>query len=178
MSNGMAGPGIGSINFVGACGRINDGFWDRFRDFLEMTAERDIIVQIEVFDRFDFAGDRGPYPGIGWSENPFNPVNNINYTSEESGLPEVIDTHPGQRENPFFRTTPEQEDNPLVLAYQEAFVDKMLSIALEYGHVLYCISNETNESEHWSSYWARFIRDKAEEAGVGVEVTRGTGGLQ
>jgi hypothetical protein len=152
--------------------RFNDAYWRRFRDFLRMTADRDIIVQIEVFDRFDFAGDRTPhYPGFGWSAQPFNPGNNINYTAEESGLPERIDTHPGRRENPFFRTTPRQEDNPLVLRYQTAFVDQMLSISLEYPNVLYCVSNETNESEHWSGYWARYIRDRAAETGVGVEVT-------
>ena len=151
--------------------RFNDAYWERFRDFLDMTAERGIIVQIEIWDRVDYARDHADYPAVGWSAQPYNPANNINYTAAESGLPEVVDTHPGQRENPFFRTTPEQEDNPLVLAYQEAFVEELLSISLDYGHVLYCISNETNESEHWSGYWARFIRDRAAEAGVGVEIT-------
>ncbi len=160
-------PGTGLYDLE----QFNDEYWERFRELLEMTAERDIIVQIEVWDRVDYSRDHADYPAEGWSAQPYNPANNVNYTSEESGLPEMVDTHPAQRENPFFRTTPEQEDNPLVLAYQEAFVEKMLSISLEYGHVLYCISNETNESEHWSGYWARFIREKAEEAGVGVEVT-------
>ncbi len=151
--------------------RFNDEYWDRFRRFLDMTAERGIIVQIEIWDRVDYARDHVAYEAQGWSGQPFNPKNNINYTSEESGLPEVVDTHPGSRENPFFRTTPEQEDNPLVLQYQEDFVNKLLDITLEYGHVLYCISNETNESEYWSGYWADFIRDRADQAGKGVEVT-------
>ena len=146
-----------------------DAYWQRFRDFLDMTSARDIIVQIEVFDRFDFARDAGEMGG--WSRQPFNPANNVNYTAEESRLPVEVTGHPGQRENPFFRTTPQQEDNPLVLRYQEAYVEKMLSISLGYGNVLYCISNETNESEHWGAYWADFIRAKADVAGVGVEVT-------
>ncbi len=129
-----------------------------------MTRDRDIIVQIEVFDRFDYA--RGS-----WDVNPFNPKNNTNYTADESGLPEAISSHPGQRENPFFRSLPELEDNPSLLARQEGLVEKMLSISLGYGNVLYCISNETNDSEEWSRYWAKFIRAKAAEAGVGVEVT-------
>lgn len=152
--------------------RFDDAYWARFRDFLEMTRKRDIIVQIEVFDRFDFAADRAPhYPGLGWSAQPFNPKNSVNYAAEQSGLPERIDTHPGRRENPFFRTTPQQENNPTVLRYQEAFVDKMLSISLKYPNVLYCVSNETNESEHWSGHWARFIHDRAKRAGVSVQVT-------
>ena len=144
--------------------RFNDQYWQRFDDFLRMTRDRDIIVQIEVFDRFDYA--RGS-----WDANPFNPKNNTNYTAETSGLPEAISSHPGQRENPFFRSLPELEDNPSLLARQEGLVEKMLSISLGYGNVLYCISNETNDSEEWSRHWAKFIRAKAAEAGVGVEVT-------
>lgn len=32
----------------------NDEYWNRFDNILRWTAERDIIVQIEVWDRFDF----------------------------------------------------------------------------------------------------------------------------
>ncbi|MBN1559894.1 hypothetical protein JW998_06560 [candidate division KSB1 bacterium] len=53
--------------------RFGDAYWQRFGDFLEMTRQRSIIVQIEVFDRFDYARDP-------WDRNPFNPKNNINYT--------------------------------------------------------------------------------------------------
>ncbi len=144
--------------------RFNEQYWQRFDNFLRMTRDRDIIVQIEVFDRFDYA--RGS-----WDVNPFNPKNNTNYTADECGLPEAISSHPGQRENPFFRSLPELEDNPSLLARQEGLVEKMLSISLGYGNVLYCISNETNDSEEWSRHWAKFIRAKAAEAGVGVEVT-------
>jgi hypothetical protein len=139
-------------------------YWQRFEHFLNLTLERDIIVQIEIWDRFDYA--RAP-----WQLNPFNPKNNINYTSMESRLPETIDTHPGQRENPFFRTPPGFEDNPDILQFQLAFIDKMLSISLQYPHILYCISNETNESPLWSDYWAEYILRKAAEKNVTVHVT-------
>ncbi len=143
---------------------MGEEFWERFERFLNWTAERDIIVQIEVFDRFDYA--REP-----WQRNPFNPKNNVNYTAEESGLPEEIDSHPGQRENPFFSSVPDLENNTVILPFQEAFVDEMLSLSLEHGHVLYCISNETNEEEEWGAYWANRIRDAAADAGVEVHVT-------
>ena len=139
-------------------------YWEQFEHFLNLTLERDIIVQIEIWDRFDFA--RAP-----WQLNPFNPKNNTQYTLAQSGLPEGIETHPGQRENPFFRTPPGFEDNPVVLKYQRAFVDKLLSISLRYPHILYCISNETNESPLWSDYWAEFILEKASEENVTVHVT-------
>jgi hypothetical protein len=51
----------------------NEEYWRRFSTFLQATAERGIIVQIEVWDRFDFY--REP-----WLENPFNPQLNCNYT--------------------------------------------------------------------------------------------------
>lgn len=142
----------------------NEEYWQRFETFLDWTHERDIIVQIEIWDRFDYA--REP-----WERNPFNPKLNRSYTAAESGLPETIDTHPGQRENPFFRTPPDFEDNPMLLAFQEALVARILSISLRYPHILYCVSNETNESPLWSDYWARFILNKAEERGVPVQVT-------
>ncbi len=144
--------------------QFDPGYWQRFADFLDMTAARGIVVQIEVWDRFDYA--REP-----WDDNPFNPKNNVNYTTAESGLPEAIATHPGQRENPFFRTIPELEDNGLLLPYQQALVRKLLDISLPHDHVLYCVSNETNDSEAWSAYWARFIRVEARARGLGVEVT-------
>lgn len=142
----------------------NDEYWQRFEDFLRMTYERDVIVQIELWDRWDFARKA-------WGENPFNPRNNINYDAELSGLPEKVDSHPGKNENPFFKTPPDFKNNPLVRRHQEALVDKLLSIALSYPHVLYCVSNETSESPRWSDYWAYHVLKRAKEKGVLVYVT-------
>jgi len=139
-------------------------YWQRFERFLDLAAEREIIAQFEMWDRFDFA--RAP-----WQANPYNPKNNINYTAAESGLLEEINTHPGRRENAFFRSVPTLENNEVVLQYQRMQVDKMLSISLRYGNVLYCMDNETNESPEWGWSWARYIKAKAAEAGVEVETT-------
>jgi hypothetical protein len=139
-------------------------YWQRFERFLQLTAERDIIAQFELWDRFDFA--RAP-----WQDNPYNPKNNLNYTAAESGLLEEINTHPGRRESAFFRSVPALENNELVLQYQQLQVDQMLSRSLQYGHLLYCMDNETNESPEWGWYWARYIRARAAEAGVEVEMT-------
>lgn len=144
--------------------KLGRDYWQRVQMLLDLAAERDIILQIEVWDRFDFA--RQP-----WQDNPFNPMNNINYSSGESGLPEVITTHPGQRESAFFRTVPALENNRVLLPYQHALVDELLTRALRCGHVLYCMDNETNEDPAWPAYWATYIRQKAAEAGAGVELT-------
>lgn len=142
----------------------NDEYWAGLERLLRLAYDRDIIVQIEVWDRFDFARDP-------WQENPFNPRNNRNYDPEGSGLPEVVESHPYLRENPFFRAIPELDDLPVVLRHQQAFVDQLLSITLDFPNVLYVVSNETNESEAWSAFWARWIHDAAARADVEVHVT-------
>ena len=144
--------------------RWNDEYWQRFSNCLQWCFERDIILQIELWDRFDFA--RAP-----WQDNPFNPKNNQTYTVQESGLKEEILTHPGQRESAFFRSVPALENNALVLKYQEAFVDRLLSLSLHYPNVLYCMDNETHEPPDWGAYWATFVHRRAAEAGVKVETT-------
>ena len=144
--------------------RPGQTYWERFRRFLDLTAERNIIIQIELWDRFDFS--RAP-----WQDNPYNPKNNINYTVEASGLMPDIDTHPGQRENAFFRTVPALENNTVVLPYQLQQVTAMLSLSLNYGNVLYCMDNETNSSPKWGAYWSEVIKQEAAVSGVAVYTT-------
>ncbi|HIE27343.1 TPA: hypothetical protein EYP66_08665 [Candidatus Poribacteria bacterium] len=142
----------------------NEEFWRRFSAFLELTAERDIIVQIEIWATFDYYRDN-------WEVNPFNPKNNSAYSVEETGLPEVVDSHPVRTENNFFWSVPKENNQQIVLKYQQKFVDKILSYSLKYGHVLYCMDNETSVTPAWGEYWATYIKRKAAEAGTAVETT-------
>lgn len=139
-------------------------YWHRFEKFLDLTCKRDIVLQIEVWDRFDFSKEP-------WQDNPYNPKNNCNYSADEVGLRAVIDTHPGQRENAFFRSVPALENNVKLLKYQTAQVDQMLKRSLAYPNVLYCMDNETNESPEWGLYWAEYIRAKARAESLHVETT-------
>lgn len=132
----------------------NNDYWERFENLLKWSQEKDIIVQIEVWDRFDHSRDE-------WLADPYNPKNNVNYTYEESSLDSLYPNHPGSNEQPFFFTVPALEDNQVVLPYQEAFVKKMLSISLEYDNVLYCIDNETKGMEEWATFWAEFIHENS-----------------
>lgn len=144
--------------------RWNDEYWQRFENLLRWTHEREIIVQIEVWDRFD-------YSMRNWPPHPYNPRNNVNYSEEESGLAAEYPDHPGTNRQPFFFTTPKQRNNELLLGYQQRFVDKMLSYSLQYDHVLYCMDNETSGEEAWSSYWAAYLKEKARHAGKAICVT-------
>ncbi len=142
----------------------NEEYWRRFARLLKLTAERDIIVQVEVWATFDYYRDC-------WERNPFNPKNNINYTPQESGLPVEVSSHPTRTDNPFFWSVPAEHRNRVVLKYQRRFVNKMLSYSLQFGNVLYCMDNETAVTAEWGKYWSGHIKRKAEEAGVRVETT-------
>lgn len=144
--------------------RPNEAYYQRFERLLRAAHDRDVIVQIELWDRFDYA--RAP-----WLDNPFRPANNANYTSEESGLENEYPEHPGSNNNPFFRSIPAQDDNRLLLAYQRAHIDRVLEISLRYPNVLYCMDNETSANPDWGAYWARYVNEKAEEADAEVYVT-------
>lgn len=148
----------------------NPHYWDRFEHFLESTASRDIIVQIEVWATFDFYGDRNMRRSF-WQKNPWNPKNNKNYDEARSGLPDTVASHPTQTENPFFFTVPALQNNVLLLPLQQAFVDRLLSYTLRFDHILYCMDNETSVPPAWGSYWATYIKEQAQEAGKDVFVT-------
>ena len=146
----------------------NKEYWQRFQNMLKWTAEREIIVQIEVWDRFDYSRDN-------WETSPWNPKNNVNYTYEQTGFASEYPQHPSRDLQPFFHSIPGMprytEKLDLVRAYQEAFVAKMLSYSLDYGHILYCMDNETSTPAQWGQYWIDFIKAKAAEKGVTVCTT-------
>lgn len=144
--------------------RWNPEYWRRFDHMLAATAARDIIVQIEVWDRFDYSRNN-------WTGHPYNPANTITYTHETSGLATDYPNHPGRNEQPFFFSPPSLRNNTVLLPIQQRFVDAMLERTLRYGHVLYCIDNETSGEEAWSVYWAEHIQRRAREAGVEIYVT-------
>jgi hypothetical protein len=152
-------------------GQWNDDYWARFENLLRLSVERDIIVQVEIWDPWDLfkseaALGHGPL-NTGWESSPYNPLMNINYTAEISGLAIEIDYYTAKlpSEHKFFYTVPELENNLVVRQYQEALIDKLLSISLKYPNVLYCMNNETGEPAQWSAYWAKYIRNKANKAG-------------
>jgi len=144
-------------------GQWDEEYWRRFENFLKLTSERDIIAQIEIWATYDFASR--------WGQNPFHPNNNVNYTAEESGLPEKINDRPGYCENDFFWSVPAEKKLGTVLKYQQGFVDRMLSYSLKFGNVLYCMDNETSVTPEWGKYWSEYIKAKAIGTGVAVHTT-------
>ena len=146
----------------------NRDYWKRFLNCLKWCRERNIIVQIEVWDRFDYSQSN-------WKHSPWRPDNNINYTNDQTGLADEYRDHPARDKQPFFHTVPGmsryQRRYDVIREYQERFVAKMLSYSLDYGNVLYCMNNETSTSPKWGQYWMKFITEKAAKKGVEVHVT-------
>jgi hypothetical protein len=110
----------------------NEAYWDKFGSLLELTNERDIIVQIEVWDRFDYSRDP-------WQVNPFNPSNNVNYTEDECAMAVEYPRHPSGDLQTFFHSIP-----------------GMPNYTREH-----CMDNETSTPPEWGRYWMKFIQDKA-----------------
>jgi hypothetical protein len=143
----------------------NEDYWNRFERMLKLTRDRDIIVQIEVWAFHDFNGKH-------WKNNPWRPADNVNYSASSTSL-KADYGNIGRNRHDFFFTVPKLNNNGLVLAYQQKFVDKILSYTLQYGHVLYCMTNEIHPqySPEWGWYWAGYIKDKAAAKGKSAEVS-------
>jgi len=144
--------------------QFNQAYWQRFEDFLKETDERGIVVQLEVWATFDFYRDN-------WLVNPFNPANNVNYSAARTNLKVIVDTHPIFTDNDFFRSVPLSDANLALLGYQQRYVDKLLSHSLPYGHVLYCMDNETSVTAAWGRFWSDYIKKVAAEQGKTVYTT-------
>jgi len=147
----------------------NPEFWRRFQSFLSETAERDVIVQIELWAFHDlFNTER--HPGE-WTNNPWNPDANVNYSVQNTTLKSNYDNN--RERHDFFYTVPKLDHDPVVLSYQKAFVDKVLSYTLPHDHVLYCTTNEIHDhfSPEWGWYWAAYLKERANEEGKRIHVT-------
>src|SRR6056297_954748 len=74
----------------------NNRYWNKFHLLLKEAYKRDIIIQIEIWDRFDYSRDP-------WQKNPFNPKNNVNYSVERCGMETEYPEHPFKDLQPLDR---------------------------------------------------------------------------
>lgn len=150
----------------------NPEYWRRFRCFINGCAQRGIVVQLEIWDRFDLSDAKGMF---NWQSHPYNPSNNVNYTEDQTGLEGSYLKHPSSDEHPFYHTVPGSEKYleryDALRPYQTAFVDRILEVTLPAPNVLYCMNNETSSCPQWGRYWIRHIKKRAAEAGVEVQCT-------
>ena len=146
----------------------NGEYWKRFANCLKWCREREIIIQIEVWDRFDYSQEQ-------LQNSPWRPGNNVNYTNQQTGLAEQYGATAWRDRQPFFHTIPGmsryKSQYDTIRRFQEKFVEKMLSYSLDYDNVLYCMNNETSTPVAWGRYWMRFIEERAKRKRVEIYVT-------
>ncbi len=140
----------------------NPEYWQRLETMLELTSERNIIVQLELWAIWDMFYDR-------WTEqSPWNPKNNKSYTIKNTNLKTVygeegIRPYKSGTMHDFYLSVPALSNDKVLLKYQQKFVDKILSYTLNYDHVLYTMTNEIfiQFSPEWGWYWSRYIKGQA-----------------
>lgn len=144
----------------------NPAYWNRLERFLREAAARDVIVQLEVWATWDFNYEA-------WQRSPWYPANNTNYAFETTKMKRAYGD-PMMEDHDFWRSVPALNDDAVLVAYQRRFVDRLLATTLDYDHVLYAVNNEMHPSSslEWGSYWARYIRRAALDAGTPIQITQ------
>ena len=141
----------------------NEEYWNRFDRLLRLCQARDIIVQIELWATWDIFYER-------WRTSPWNPANNKNYTFENTRLKgdyggRDVKPYLAGTMHDFFLSVPHLSNDQKLLAYQQKFVDKLLSYSLNYNNILYCMTNEifVQFSPEWGWYWSKYIKKQARQ---------------
>ncbi len=139
----------------------DEAYFEAFRDFFALAAERDIIIQLEIWDR----------PGLShwhpsrWPAHPMNPDHNVNYGTDV--LPTGGDSSDGDGDIVFgkrlFYTTARGE-RPELLEHQQNYVQKLLDETKAFPNVIYCIENEGCGGIEWDAHWAKIIRETISDA--------------
>ena len=133
--------------------QFNPAFWDYVRVLFEETQKREMVVQVELWDQWEFY--RGNYDETYW-----NPKNNINYDSSATGLDTSLPVEP-YKESPAFFSAYRDANKAVVLKYQTAFIQKLLEVAKPFNNIIYEIGNESTEPQKWNDYWAKYIKSRA-----------------
>ena len=143
----------------------NEEYWNRFEKMLKLTHDRNIVVQIEIWAFHDFNNKH-------WENNPWRAANNINYSKASTRLKDSYGNI-GKTPHDFFFTVPGLKHDDVVLAYQQRYVDRLLSHSLKYDHVLYCMTNEIHPpySPEWGRYWSRYVKARAAAMEKKIETT-------
>ncbi len=137
-------------------------YWDKLSTFISEAEKRDVIVELEIWDRFDWQGKN-------WEFGPFNPLNNINYTVKNTNLKDTYELREVYRNHKMAIGVPNhpaydsanaetKEKYDLVRKYQEIFVSKVFDVGKTHSNVLYNISNETAEHPAWGEYWIKYLK--------------------
>ena len=147
----------------------NSVYWQKLKTLLTETQVRGIIVQLEIWDRWNESGNSNS-ANNGWYYSPWNPTNNINYNWSDSNL--LSQGYTGFYN--LFHTALTAQD-PVLLPYQQKFVKKIIDTVIDGGfsNVLFQVDNESGIGENDlepDPAWAQYIRNYAASKGKTVYV--------
>ena len=97
-------------------GKWNDAYFERLHDFMKKAGQSGVIVEVNLFSS---------YYGAGWAYHPLNGKNNVNHTPADL---------PPNKVNTL--------ENGSILAFQEAYVRKLVTELNQYDHLYFEIQNE------------------------------------
>lgn len=144
--------------------RWNTSYWDRVRSFVSAARDRDIVVEISLFDAY-------PTKPKWWSNDimriAWNKDHNRNnaFSTNEAGhfYPEFFDLNYEERSN----------SGKSLKDYQRALVDKTLHELDGYPNVYFEIMNEFFQyvsdfpdgyakTAPWQKYWAEYVNNRTQ----------------
>ena len=178
-------PGSAVKDGIDSYRRVNNGkfdlnypegeYWERLSAFIKAAEKKDVIVEIEIWDRFDWQQEN-------WDPSPFNPSNNINYSIHNTNLKtsyqrrQIYHNHPmatGTPGHPQYENADSKikEKYDLVRKYQEIYVSKVYQVAKKHQNVLYNMNNETSEHHSWGEYWIKYLKNVAARDGEKIICT-------
>ena len=140
--------------------RLNPAYFERLRDRVIRAGEQGIYVSVMLFE----AWTANPYMGAPFDGHPFNRLNNINGVDGDPETPPI----PAELNPDGDRTTfPGCETlaihtlaDPKILAYEKAYVKKVVETLNDLDNVLYEICNEAlRRSKYWQYEMIRYIHE-------------------
>ena len=140
--------------------RLNPSYFERLRDRVIRAGEQGIYVSVMLFE----AWTANPYMGAPFDGHPFNRLNNINGVDGDPEAPPI----PAELNPDGDRTTfPGCETltihtlaDPKILAYEKAYVKKVVETLNDLDNVLYEICNEAlRRSKYWQYEMIRYIHE-------------------
>ncbi len=124
--------------------RFDDAYFNRMRSRVAAAQTRGIYVSVMLFNGWSVYDNKQGDP---WPLHPFHDANNVNRIHGSIPFGQ-------QREIYTLRV-------PLVKAYQEAYVQRVIETLNEFDNVLYEIENEnapTPENTAWQYYMIEYVR--------------------
>lgn len=129
-------------------GQWNEAYFERLRARVAQAEERGMYVAVMLFNGWSNTKQKGPFAlGNAWPGHPYNVANNVNgVDGDPDGDDNGEETH--------------ELGDPALLAYQEAYVRKVVDTVNDFDNVLYEISNESHSgSVAWQEHMIQLVQN-------------------